>query len=187
MGERFTVNSAGRLLLVFFAATLAVGVAGAEPPAADARVQLALADPLQWVDSDRSIDGLRFSILRGVNRDVTGLDLSCVTTYTLGSFRGLQIAAANEVDGEGAGVQIGLFANYVENRFGGLQLSGLASRAGRGSGAQISAIISDAKVWKGFQIALVNRAGEMDGLQIGLLNFNGRGFLPVFPLFNFGS
>jgi hypothetical protein len=181
------VSSVSGLLLVFFAAALAVGVASAEPPATDARVQLALADPLQWADSERSIDGLRFSILRGVNRDVTGFDLSCVATYTQGSLRGLQIAAANEVDGEGKGVQIGLFANYVEGRFGGLQLSGLASHAGHGSGAQISALLSDAKVWKGFQIALVNRAGEMDGLQIGLLNFNKRGFLPVFPLFNFGS
>ena len=40
-------------------------------------------------------------------------------------------------------------------------------------------------IWspKGFQIALVNRATEMEGLQIGLLNFNGKGFLPVFPFF----
>jgi hypothetical protein len=185
------VSSAGGKLLVFFAVAfavaLAVGGARAEPPATDARVQLALADPLQWADSERSIAWLRFSILRGVNRDVTGLDLSCVATYTLGSLRGLQIAAANEVDGEGTGFQIGLFANYVEDRFDGLQLSGLASHAGRGSGAQISALLSDAKVWKGIQIALVNRAGELDGLQIGLLNFNERGFLPVFPLFNFGS
>jgi hypothetical protein len=175
------------LLLVIIAAPLSVCMARAEPPAVAATVQLALVDPLEWVDSARSIDGVRFSILRGVNRDVTGLDLSCVATYTQGSLRGLQISAANEVDGEGTGVQISFFANYVDDRFGGLQLSGLASHVGRGSGAQISAVLSDAKAWKGFQIALVNRAGELQGLQIGLMNFNGRGFLPVFPLFNFGS
>jgi hypothetical protein len=181
------VNSSSGALLVFLAATLAGGVARAEPPATAARVQLALADPLQWVDKDRSVDGLRFSIFRGVNRDVSGFDLSCVVSRTLGSLRGLQIAAANEVDGDGTGVQIGLFANYVGDRYSGLQLSGLVSRAGHGSGGQIAAVLSDARVWKGFQIALVNRARELEGLQIGLVNFNENGFLPVFPLFNFGA
>ena len=41
-------------------------------------------------------------------------------------------------------------------------------------------------VCNGIQIALLNRARELKGLQIGLLNFNERGFLPVFPLFNIG-
>jgi hypothetical protein len=179
------MSSPRGLLFVFFAATLTVGVARAEPPAT-ARVPLALADPVQWVDSERSINGLRFSVLRGVNPDVTGVDLSCVVTHTLRSVRRLQIAAANEVDGGGTGVQIALFANCVEGQFGGLQRSGLTSRAGHGSGAQISAVLSDAKVWKGFQIALINRASELQGVQIGLLNFNEKGFVPVFPHFNFG-
>jgi hypothetical protein len=29
-------------------------------------------------------------------------------------------------------------------------------------------------------------AEEMEGLQIGVLNFNEKGILPVFPIFNFG-
>ncbi len=40
--------------------------------------------------------------------------------------------------------------------------------------------------FKGFQLALFTWAKEMEGLQIGLLNFNEKGFLPVFPIFNFG-
>ena len=185
---------------MFFAATLAANVARAEPPAAAARIQLALVDPAQWVEEERSVDGLRFSLVRGVNRDVSGFDLSGLATRTLGSLRGLQIAAANEVDGEGTGVQIALFTSYVEGRFRGLQLSGIAARAGEGRGGQIAAVLSDAPAWKGFQISLATRAGEMkgvqigllnrarelEGLQIGLLNFNERGFLPVFPFFNFG-
>ncbi len=39
---------------------------------------------------------------------------------------------------------------------------------------------------KGLQIGFWNVAKEMTGLQIGLLNFNDKGFLPIFPLFNFG-
>jgi hypothetical protein len=173
-------------VLVSFGATLAGDVALAEPPATAARVQLALVDPAQWIDEDRSIAGLRLSILRGANRDVSGFDLSGVATHTLGSLRGLQIAAANEVDGDGTGLQIGIFTSYVEGQFAGLQLSGIAARAGQGSGGQIAAVLSDATVWKGLQIALVNRVREGEGLQIGLLNFNERGFLPVFPLFNYG-
>ena len=174
------------MILAFLAVALSGDGVHAEPPAAATRVQLALVDPAQWVDENRSVEGLRLSILRGANRDVSGLDLSGVATRTLGSLRGLQIAAANEVDGDGTGFQIGLFTSYVEGRFSGLQLSGIAARTGQGSGGQIAAVLSDAIEWKGFQIALVNRAQAGKGLQIGLLNFNGRGFLPVFPLFNFG-
>ena len=172
--------------VLFTAATLASAVARAEPPTASATVQLALLDPVQVVSEDTSVEGLRFSVLRGANRDVSGLDVSAGATRTLGSLRGLQIAAANDVDGDGAGIQIGLFASYVEGELRGLQLSGIASRAGRGSGGQIAVGLSDATVWQGFQIALVNRAREMHGLQIGLLNFNEKGFLPVFPFFNYG-
>jgi hypothetical protein len=173
-------------MIAILIATLAGNVAHAEPPATTARVQLALVDPAQWIDEDQSVDGLRISILQGTNYDVSGLDLSGVATRTLGSLRGLQIAAANEVDGNGTGVQIGFFSSYVEGQVRGLQISGLAARAGQGSGGQIASVLSDVKVWKGFQIALFNRARELEGVQIGLLNFNERGFLPVFPLFNFG-
>ena len=186
-------------VLVLLAGTLAAGVARTEPPAA-ARVQLALVEPIQLVHEDRSIEGLRFSVIRGANRDVSGFDLSCLATRTLGSLRGLQIAAANDVEGDASGAQIALFTSYVEGGFKGLQLSGIAGRAGRGGGAQIAAVHSDAPVWRGFQLSLATRAGEMKGLQIGLLNrarelsglqlgllnFNQKGFLPVFPFFNFG-
>ena len=40
---------------------------------------------------------------------------------------------------------------------------------------------------QGVQVAgLLNVADDMKGLQLGLLNFNKNGFLPFFPLFNFG-
>jgi hypothetical protein len=187
-------------VLVFFAATFSGGVVRADPPATAARVQLALVEPAQWLDEDQSVEGLRLSLIRGTNRDVSGLDLSGVATRTLGSLRGLQIAPANDVERDGTGVQIALFTSYVEGGFRGLQLSGLGARAGQGAGGQLAAVLSDAPMWKGFQISLATRAGEMkglqfgllnrarelEGLQIGLLNFNERGFLPVFPLFNFG-
>ena len=188
-------------ILVFFGMSLQGAMAGAESPATEpVKVQLALVEPAQLVHEDRSVEGLRLSLIRGANRDVTGFDLSGLATRTLGSLRGLQIAPANDVEGDGSGVQIGFFTSYVEGGYTGLQLSGIAARAGQGKGGQLAAVLSDAPEWKGFQIALatraremegvqiglLNRAQEMRGLQIGLLNFNERGFLPIFPLFNFG-
>ena len=194
------VNSMSGVVLLFLAATLAGAEAHAEPPPAAAKVQLALVEPWQLVDEDVSVEGLRLSLVRGANRDVSGFDLSGLATRTLGSLSGLQIAPANDVEGDGRGLQIALFTSYVEGGFRGLQVSGIGARAGQGAGAQIAVVLSDAPEWKGFQIALATRAGvmegvqigllnrarEMEGLQIGLLNFNKRGFLPIFPLFNFG-
>jgi hypothetical protein len=31
-----------------------------------------------------------------------------------------------------------------------------------------------------------NRAASLKGLQFGVINFNDNGFLPFFPIFNFG-
>ena len=160
------------------------GAAGAEPPPAS--VQLALANPVQWVDADRSVTALRLSIINGENVDVTGFDLSGVVTVTTGTVRGLQIALVNQVIGECKGVQLGGFVNYVEGRLSGLQLSTAGAYAGDGSGAQITAFLAQAKSFRGFQMALFTWADEMQGLQIGFLNFNKNGFLPVFPIFNYG-
>lgn len=100
--------------------------------------------------------------------------------------RGLQLAGANEVNGDCTGMQVGVFVNYVEGRLSGVQLSGLAAYSGQGTGVQIASVMARAKKLRGFQFALVTVAEEMKGLQLGLLNFNDNGFLPVFPIFNLG-
>ena len=152
-----------------------------------APVQLAFAEPLQIVGEERSIQGLRFAIASVHNRDVTGFDLSGVITHTEGSLLGLQIAGANEVTGDAEGVQIAGLVSWVGGGFRGFQLSGLGARIeGGGDGVQIGGLITDAGSWRGLQLGAMNRAESLDGLQIGLLNFAGNGFLPFFPLFNFG-
>ena len=106
------------------------------------------------IDADRSITAFRLSIINGENRDVTGLDLAGVVTYTSGALRGLQIAPVNQTIGDCTGVQLGGFVNYVEGRLKGLQLSTVGAYAGDGSGAQISAVLAQAKSLRGFQFAL---------------------------------
>jgi len=169
--------------LVCGTTALSPGSVRAEPP--PVTVQLALLNPLQAVDEERSITTLRVSLLHGANHDVRGLDVGAVTRTT-GTLRGLQLAGANEVDGDCTGMQIAVLVNYVEGRLSGGQLAGVAAYAGEGEGAQVATFLARAGKLHGFQIALVTSAEEMTGFQIGLLNFNKKGFLPVFPLFNFG-
>jgi hypothetical protein len=164
---------------------LAPGSALAEP--ADAAVQLGLLAPVQTIGEERSITHLRLSLLHGANRDVRGFDLSGIATETRGDFLGgLQISVVNEVMGNCSGLQIGLMGSDVRGRLHGAQISGLVSHAGDGSGMQMGLFFTEAKKFTGFQLALFNRAEEMKGLQIGLINFNPNGFLPVFPIFNYG-
>jgi hypothetical protein len=160
---------------------------GALAESSDAWAQFALLAPVQAVAEERSVTNLRLSLLHGANQDVRGFDFSGIATETRGSFRGgLQIALVNYVAGACSGAQISVMGNDVRGRLRGVQFSVLSSRAGEGSGMQVGLIRSTSREFKGFQLALFTWAKEMEGLQIGVLNFNEKGILPVFPIFNFG-
>jgi hypothetical protein len=170
-------------------AVMILSVAGAVPAMAEpprSAFQLSFVDPLQVIAQERSIAGFRFSLLRGANRDMIGVDLSGMATVTDGSLRGLQISVANKVDGAVTGLQIAAFMNAVQGELRGVQISAVTSEAGGGAGAQIAPIYAETGKMRGFQFGIVTRAEELVGLQIGLLNFNRKGFLPVFPIFNIG-
>ena len=174
-------------VLACVALNLAPREVGAESPQAPSTpVQFAVVNPAQVFGEEWSVTAFRLSLLDGVNRDVTGLDVSFGGTHTLGRLRGLQVALANEVAGDCTGAQIGATVNRVEGRLRGMQSSGMMAYAGDGAGAQFAPILVQATKLRGFQLGLVTLAQEMTGLQLGLLNFNENGFLPVFPIFNFG-
>jgi len=71
--------------------------------------------------------------------------------------------------GDLGGIQLGL-GNQVFHHLYGMQI-GLANSADTGSGVQIG-------LW--------NRSHSMKGLQLGLINFNDEGLLPIMPFFNIG-
>jgi hypothetical protein len=170
------------VVLACVAASLAPAAASAE----EARpVQLALLNPVQIFGEDTSVSGFRLNVFLGVNRDVTGFDLSTVAGHTLGSQRGVQLGLLNAVNGDCTGAQIGAFGTSVEGRLRGVQIAGLVSLASEGSGAQMAWLLARASEFSGLQLGLITFADEMKGVQLGLLNFNENGFLPVFPLFNF--
>jgi len=213
-------------------------------------VQFAFWNPIQIFDSERSVRGFRYSLLKGVNKDVVGLDLSTFVSEAKGDVIGVQWALImNKVEGSVWGLQSSVIVNQVEGGFFGLQLSGVnvvsgdmsgvqlavmgahtraghmrgiqfgamgsfaedstgfqvsfggnTMKRGRGlqigggfntaesiTGVQIAGLMNSVdKDAKGLQIALLNIANDMKGLQLGLINVNKNGFLPVFPLFNFG-
>lgn len=91
------------------------------------------------------------------------------------------LAQANVGDLNGLSLT-GLLAEYTTAR--GLQISGLANRADTCAGAQIALAMNftDQRCF-GLQFALLNFAGDLCGLQIGLLNVNKAGW--TLPLINF--
>ena len=160
------------VVLACVAASLAPAAASAEKPAARSRpIQVALLTPVQLLADDTSVSGFRLNVFLGVNRDVTGFDLG---------------GLINQVDGDFTGAQTAGLHNLVEGRLRGVQIAGFVSFASEGSGVQIAPFLAHTTKFSGFQLALITFADEMKGLQLGLLNFNENGFLPVFPLFNFG-
>jgi hypothetical protein len=162
------------------------------PPAAtaqDSLFQLSLLGPtLQMVDDDQDIRGLRLNLLYGVNRNVSGVDFGLVN-HTNGVMTGVGFGLANVVDEDFAGWQAGLL-NVAPGRFTGLQWSAwtgasLVNTAGQGEGAQIAWGFNHAGSLRGFQLALVNVADDLYGVQVGIINIiRSKADCPVLPLVN---
>lgn len=94
-----------------------IGSARAELP-----ISVSLFNPIQVVDEDDSVKGLRFNLIYGANHDVTGIDAGFINR-TYGTQKGFQIGIFNNVN-EFHGLQIGLI-NRVQ-RLDGMQF-GLAN------------------------------------------------------------
>jgi hypothetical protein len=122
-------------------------------------VGFSLVHPVQTPDANRSIRGVRFNVIYGVNRNLTGLDIGLlfpINTIT-NDLNGIQLGLYNRVGGRGKGLQWGA-VNFVENDFTGLQ-TGFYNQAGSVHGTQLG---------------LVNITDRLSGLQIGLANIKGQ-------------
>jgi hypothetical protein len=148
-------------------------------------IQIALFNPIQIVNKNNSIYGLRLNFIYGVNKNVTGLDLGlinkatgnvCAVQYGLinlvsGNFKGLQSGAVNIVDGDFTGLQGSILTNITKSSLTGVQASWGFNYAGKVKGLQIS--------------ILGNYTKDLNGVQIGLFNINGnKKPLGFFPLIN---
>jgi hypothetical protein len=91
---------------------------------------------------------------------------------SLKGFQGGMVGIAGAVSGAQTHFFYSAFIVNETRELSGGQFAGIYNKAERGAGYQIS--------------SLVNVADDLRGFQLGALNFNRNGFLPFFPVFNFG-
>lgn len=149
-----------------------------------------------WLSSATDyIKGIQASWVFCMNRELMGLEASLGLCLNMDRGQGLLAAPAFTMSGDFKGVQassINISKDYVgwqpaailnvSSAMKGWQLSVITNVAADVTGAQTS-LINVADNVNGFQLGLINQSTS--GLQFGLLNFNEKGFLPVFPFINF--
>jgi hypothetical protein len=146
--------------------------------------QIGIAPPAQLVPKEKSVCGLRLSLVWGDNRTVQGLDAGLLNTTE--EIRGIEIAGiVNQLQGgpdargEGSwGVQAaGIMNANSKTSFIGVQVAGIVNYHddARSTGAQLATLFnltSKSRV-QGIQAALLsneNDASEVDGLQLAMFN-----------------
>lgn len=129
-------------------------------------IQIGLVNPVQIHNEETSITGLKLNLLHSTNQDVKGLDWGFFSSVK-GNFTGIQGNMANFTKGDALGLQTAFYSSA--NKMTGLQVGWF----------------NKVTTLNGLQFGLVNIAKEANGIQLGFLNFNGTGFLPVFPIINF--
>lgn len=133
-------------------------------------IQISLINPIQIFNEDTSICGFRLNLICGVNDNVTGFDLG-LGNVVKGNFKGVQWGAVNYVEGNASGWMDASITNIVKGEFTGFQSAWIYNYAG--------------KVTSGLQFGLINNTDDLNGVQIGLLNFNGKGEpMGFFPIVN---
>jgi len=132
----------------------------------------------------KDVRGMQFALVNYVEVDAKGVQLGGFSNLTKGALTGAQLSVGN-ASGSGRGVQMGFF-NSGGTEFGGMQLGAVSLVTGKLRGVQFNGAVSLAmEECSGLQMGmLMNYANAGGCLQIGLLNFSPKGFLPVFPLFN---
>ena len=149
---------------------------------ADGPINLSLFNPIQILKEDQAVTAFRFSLVYGVNTDLTGLDIGLVALNS-GSVSGFQWAGVGLVDGDFTGWQAGVF-HTTGGSFTGLQ-TGVYNGVATGNGLQWG-LVNTATEFSGFQLGFVNITDTMtSGLQIGIINIiKNKEKLKFFPIVN---
>ncbi len=169
------------LITVLLATLLVPGLAAAE--GGSGPVNVSLFAPIQLLDETQSVDAFRFSLIYGVNHDLTGLDISLVGVNK-GDVQGIQFTGIAMVEGDFTGAQIGL-VNVTKGNMQGFQHAFVNTCSNGSSGFQWG-LVNLADDFSGFQLGFVNITENMrSGLQIGLLNIiKNKEKFPILPLVN---
>ncbi len=143
-------------------------------------------------------EGLQLGVIANRTKEVYGVQLSGILNWNEDIAYGLQIGSVN-VNGEFYGLQFGGINWFNNNGYGasiggffmsdasftGFSAAALNYSMKQMEGLQLGGINLAAEHSTGLQIAVVNIAKFHDGVQLGLININGLGFLPCFPGINF--
>jgi len=129
---------------------------------------------------ETQIRGLSLTPCTGDDKDIFGIGI-CGIYSECEKLYGMQMGIIN-----GAGITRGLQTGIVNGalKVSGLQIGILNNSKKISYGLQCAGILNVSEKIYGCQIAPFNVADS--GFQLGLLNFNENGFLPIFPLINFG-
>ncbi len=130
--------------------------------------QLALA----WAQTDSELVALQLSAGANLVRGrFEGAQITAGANILTGDGRGVQlVGGGNIADGNFVGAQIAGGINTVSNNLKGLQMAGGANWTGSGRGFQMAGGINIAKTFTGLQMAPVNYADTVDGVQFGVVN-----------------
>jgi hypothetical protein len=162
------------------------GLTGVEEASAQVEtrpIQVSLVTPIQIVDQNLAVKGLRLNLIYGRNAAMTGLDIG-VVNHTDGLTKALQWGLVGISEANFVGYQNNWIANITKGDLSGLQIGGY-NEAGGGEGVQIGLFSNVPNRMSGLQISLVNYAKDLHGLQIGLLNIiSSKESFPILPIVN---
>ncbi len=119
-----------------------------------------------------ALEGLQLGVANQVDGPVSGGQLALGFNVADGPVSGFQLASAfNVAGGPVRGFQLAFGVNRSADDVGGLQAAlGINSAKGRVSGAQLALGLNVAGDVQGLQLGLVNVADRVKGVQLGLVN-----------------
>ena len=155
------------------------------------------AAPNHQSPKDPIVNGVRLSVLHGVNESVRGLDFGLLSLSETSNLSGLGLVlGVGKVTGEMTGAAISLvnvhsgidsglnaaFINRLNTTKSGTNI-GFLNIADGSTMVDVGGLnVSDRST---VQVGFLNVTDEIKGVQIGFLNIAENGFFPVFPIFNF--
>lgn len=180
-----------------FAAALVLTLVVSGAASAETSAQLGL--PGVRVPGDSHVNGFRFSFLYGENERMEGLDFGLLSLSETGNLSGVRLvmgvgmlngdmeagaafALVNVHKGTDSGLNAA-FINKTHNPENAVDF-GFVNIADETSLVDIGGLNMANR--STVQLGFINFANRIDGFQFGFINVAKNGFLPVFPIFNFG-
>ena len=129
------------------------------------------------------INGVLLAVVNMDSKNSEGLQICGAGVAN--NFAGLAIAVYNEFTQGSVGGQVGV-VNTAKYNSESVQVGVINDAADNVKGIQVG-IINTSYSFKGTQVGIFNTnyRNDSSSLQIGLINYNEKGFLPVFPFFNY--